>query len=141
MRKISLLIIIVCTGLFAKSQKIDSLFFNLYTDSLKKGTWNYINVDGKLSNGIYLPLTDKQLTFKSSAGSFERNNLWIEKDFKQDSVVVSITSKENPSVKKSITVYIKKKENNEKLKTTEEIMNEIRNQPNSKRKNKKSKNL
>ncbi|MGE5108790.1 MAG: hypothetical protein ACM3H8_14705 [Sphingobacteriales bacterium] len=140
MRKISLLIIIVLTGLLAKSQTIDSLFFNLYTDSLKKGTWNYINVDGKLANGTYLPLTDKHLNFKSSAGNFERNNLWIEKEFKQDSVVVTIILKENPAINKSITIYIKKKENDQRLKTTEEIMNEIKNQPNSKRKNKKSNN-
>lgn len=131
------MLFIVCTGLLAKSQKIDSLFFNLYTDSLKKGTWNYINVDGKLSNGTYLPLTDKHLTFKSSAGSFERNNLWIDKDFKQDSVVVTIALKENPSASKSITIYIKKKENEEKLKTSEEIMNEIRNKPSSKKKKSK----
>lgn len=137
MRKIAVLLIIVCTGLFAKAQKIDSLFFNLYTDSLKKGTWNYINVDGKLASGTYLPLTDKHLTFKSSAGNFERNNLWIDKDYNKDFVVVSITLKENPAINRSITIYIKKKENEEKLKTSEEIMNEIRNKPAAKKKKSK----
>jgi hypothetical protein len=52
--------------------------------------------------------------------------------------VVSITLKENPAVYKSITIYIKKKENDEKLKTTEEILNEIRNKPPSKKKKSKS---
>jgi hypothetical protein len=129
--------IFIIASLVTKAQKIDSVFFNLYTDSLKKGTWNYINVDGKLSSGNYLPLTDRQLEFKASAGSFERNSLWIDRDFKQDSVVVSITLKENPAVYKSITIYIKKKENDEKLKTTEEILNEIRNKPPSKKKKSK----
>lgn len=137
MKKGLLLLFIVLSGLIVKAQKIDSLYFNLYTDSLKKGTWNYINIDGKLSNGTYLPLTDKQLNFQASTGTFERNNLWVEKDFKRDSVVVTITLKENPSVTKSITIYIKKKENEERLKTNEEILNEIRNQSSTRKKKSK----
>lgn len=137
MKKGLLLLFIVLSALIVKAQKIDSLYFNLYTDSLKKGTWNYINIDGKLSNGTYLPLTDKQLNFQASTGTFERNNLWVEKDFKRDSVVVTITLKENPSVTKSITIYIKKKENEERLKTNEEILNEIRNQSSTRKKKSK----
>lgn len=137
MKKGLLLLFIVLSGLIVKAQKIDSLYFNLYTDSLKKGTWNYINIDGKLSNGTYLPLTDKQLNFQASTGTFERNNLWVDKDFKRDSVVVTITLKENPSVTKSITIYIKKKENEERLKTNEEILNEIRNQSSTRKKKSK----
>lgn len=137
MKKGLLLLFIVLSALIVKAQKIDSLYFNLYTDSLKKGTWNYINIDGKLSNGTYLPLTDKQLNFQASTGTFERNNLWVDKDFKRDSVVVTITLKENPSVTKSITIYIKKKENEERLKTNEEILNEIRNQSSTRKKKSK----
>ena len=44
------------------SQKIDSISFHLYTDSLKKGQHNYINVDGKLSNGQWQPLTVQRNT-------------------------------------------------------------------------------
>jgi hypothetical protein len=137
LKKIVLLLIIVCAAKTNHAQKIDSLYFNLYTDSLKKGTWNYINVDGKLSNGSYLPLTNKQLMFKASCGEFERNNLWIGKDFKRDSVVVTISLKENPSVTKSITIYIKKKENEDRLKTNEEILNEIKRQPSTRKKKSK----
>lgn len=136
LKKGLLILLIIFSGLIAKAQKIDSLYFNLYTDSLKKGTWNYINVDGKLSNGTYLPLTNKHLNFKASAGEFERNSLWVDSSYKKDSVVISIALKENPSVKKSITIYIKKKDSDEKLKTTEEILNEIRNQPSGKKKKK-----
>ena len=57
------------------SQKIDSIIFHLYTDSLKKGQHNYINVDGKLSNGHWEPLTSKEIDFSSSAGKFENNDL------------------------------------------------------------------
>ena len=45
-------------GIFsaAGAQKVDSIYFHLYTDSLKKGQHNYINVDGKLSNGSWMPV-------------------------------------------------------------------------------------
>ena len=58
-----------------KAQKVDSLFFNLYTDSLKIGTYNYINVDGKLSNGSWLPLDSMQVIFTSSTGKMTGNIL------------------------------------------------------------------
>jgi len=54
-----LLALIIKSSVFA--QKVDSIYFNLYTDSLKKGQHNYINMDGKLSNGRWMPLTAKKL--------------------------------------------------------------------------------
>ncbi|MBL0056604.1 MAG: hypothetical protein IPP31_10530 [Chitinophagaceae bacterium] len=44
-------------ALFARGQKVENIYVNLYTDSLKKGTFNYINIDGKLSNGRFIPWT------------------------------------------------------------------------------------
>lgn len=102
---------------------MDSLFFNLYTDSLKKGVHNYINVDGKMSNGQWLPLTDKQLIFSSSYGKFEGNSLIIDSSFKGEKVTIKITLRADPNVTKETTVYIKKLFGNEKLKTVEEILN------------------
>jgi len=122
---LSLLIAAFAFGYTVKAQKPDSLFFNLYTDSLKKGTHNYINVDGKFSNGQWLPLTTKHLTFSSTGGKFEENSLFIDKDFKEDSVTITVALKNDNNVRKTITIYIKKKEDNEKLKTDEEILKEI----------------
>ncbi|MEO6720710.1 MAG: hypothetical protein ABIN67_10090, partial [Ferruginibacter sp.] len=65
-----LLFLLIISGSIVKAQKIDSIYVNLYTDSLKKGTYNYINVDGRLSNGSYLPLDSSQIIFKASAGKF-----------------------------------------------------------------------
>jgi hypothetical protein len=95
-------------GYIAKAQKIDSLFFNLYTDSLKRGSWFYINVDAKLSNGKYIPLTAKELDYKISAGKLEGNSMWIEWGFEPDSVVIEAWPKKEPSMKKTITVWVKK---------------------------------
>jgi hypothetical protein len=122
LKKYLLLIII---GFFANklnAQTIDSLYFNLYTDSLKKGTYNYINVDAKLTNGRYLPLTDVQLEFKSSAASFDKNCIVIPFDFKEEKVTITVTLKSNKNISKSITLYIKKKPDDE-LPTKEQIMN------------------
>jgi len=121
-----LLIISLVAGNFAKAQKIDSIYVNLYTDSLKKGTYNYINIDGCLSNGRYLPLDNNDLTFTTSAGEFKGNSLWINKDCKEDKVSIKVILKSNPLLHKEFDIYIKQLPDNEKLKTKEEILNEMK---------------
>jgi hypothetical protein len=116
-----------------KAQKVDSIFFNLYTDSLKKGVHNYINVDGKLSNGRWMPLTTKELNFSASAGSFDGNSLVIDTSFSGEKVVVTAVLKANPSIKKETVIYIKKLANTEQLKTTDEVLNEMK-QPHKRKK-------
>lgn len=117
-------IIAPCT----KAQKPDSIFFNLYTDSLKKGTHNYINVDGKFADGKWLPLTAKDIIFRSTAGRFEDNSLFIDKDFSEEKVTVTAVLKSDPAITRSVTIYIKRNPDNEKLKTTEEILKDIEQQ-------------
>src|SRR5215510_6339041 len=90
------------------SQKIDSIFFHLYTDSLKKGQHNYINVDGKLSNGRWQPLTSKDIQLSSSACEFQGNELVIPGDFKEEKVKIKAELKTNPAIWKEITIWIKK---------------------------------
>ena len=121
-----LLIISLVAGNFAKAQKIDSIYVNLYTDSLKKGTYNYINIDGRLSNGRYLPLDNNDLTFTASAGEFKGNSLWINKDCKENKVSIKVILKSNPLLHKEFEIYIKQLPDNEKLKTKEEILNEMK---------------
>ena len=121
-----LLIISLMAGNFAKAQRIDSIYVNLYTDSLKKGTYNYINIDGRLSNGRYLPLDNNDLTFTASAGEFKGNSLWINKDCKENKVSIKVILKSNPLLHKEFDIYIKQLPDNEKLKTKEEILNEMK---------------
>lgn len=123
MKKYLLLLFIVASGV-AKAQKIDSIYVNLYTDSLKKGTFNYINIDGLLSNGKYLPLDSTDIIFWASAGKFYGNTLWIDKDFATEKVNIKVTLRKNPALHKEFTMYIKKKPDPE-LKTKEELMNEM----------------
>lgn len=123
MKKIFAMLLFLIGAQQAMSQKIDSLFFNLYTDSLKKGTYNYINVDAKLSNGQWLPLTEKQLNFSCPFGKFSGNSLFIDTAFKDEKVTVKVALKSDPSVSREITIYIKKVIVEERLKTVDEILN------------------
>ena len=110
---------------FATAQKFDNIFVNLYTDSLKKGTYNYINVDGLLTNGKYMPLDSTYIIFRASEGKFYGNNLWIDKHFKNDKINIKVVLKENPQISKEFTMYIKKKPDDEKLRTSDELLNEM----------------
>ncbi|HRH50263.1 MAG TPA: hypothetical protein PLP23_16010 [Panacibacter sp.] len=110
----------------AKSQKIDSIYFHLYTDSLKRGVHNYINIDAKIANGKYLPLSDKEITFWSNTGTWQGNDLIIDSTYKADSVVIKAVLKDHPELNKTITIYIKKITANPVLKTESEIINNPR---------------
>lgn len=122
MKKNLLLIVILTAASPLFAQKVDSIYFNLYTDSLKKGQHNYINIDGKLSNGRWLPLTSKDIQFSCSSASFEGNELIIPENFKQEKVTVKAVLKNNPAVWIERTIWIKIKPDGE-LPTKEEIMN------------------
>ncbi len=119
-------IVLLSAALKSKAQKIESIYFHLYTDSLKKGVYNYINVDGKLSNGRYLPLTAKQITFSSNGGIWDGNSLIIDSSFNGDFVEVKAVLKENPGMLKTITIYIKKKPDDTVLKTEKQILDEMK---------------
>jgi hypothetical protein len=117
-------VIFLLASLGAKAQKIESIFINLYTDSLKKGTYNYINVDGLLSNGKYLPLDSTHILFTASAGKFFGNTLLIDKNFTGDSVTIKTVLKKTPTIYKEFVVHIKKKPDDENLKTVDQLLKE-----------------
>lgn len=132
MKTLVLALLITCS-FCASAQKIDSVFVNLYTDSLKKGTYNYINVDGLLANGTYLPLDSNHLTFSSSAGKFYGNSLWIDTCMHSGAVSIRIGLKNDPLYEKFLVLFIKTQAE-EKLKTNEEILAEMRNPTGKKKK-------
>ncbi len=122
-----LLLLFTLAAFTAKSQKIDSIYVNLYTDSLKRGTYNYINVDGLLSNGRYLPLDSTQINFSASAGKFTGNSLWVEHGFAEEKITISVVLKKNPLLRKEFDMYIKQKPDGP-LKTEEEILRGLKQQ-------------
>jgi hypothetical protein len=123
--------ILVITGFIlaanaVSAQKVDSIYFHLYTDSLKKGFYNYINVDGKLSDGSWTPLDSTQVLFLSDAGFFKGNDLFIDSSYTYPTVRVKAILKSNPSVHKEVVIYIRKRGFTEPLKTNEQILDEMR---------------
>jgi hypothetical protein len=121
MKKIILLLILIVSVSALFAQKVDSIYFNLYTDSLKKGQHNYINVDGKLSNGRWMPLTAKDIQFSCSTAEFSGNELIIPDNFKPEKVTVKAVLKNNPAVWLERTIWIKTKPDGA-LPTQEEIL-------------------
>jgi len=119
-----LILLFVTISTLGKAQKIDSIYVHLYTDSLKKGTYNYINIDGKLSDGSYLPLDSTDITFSSTDGKFYGNSLYLPPDFPKDKVNIKAVLKSNPAMSKQFDIYIKKIPDPKKLKTIDEILHE-----------------
>jgi hypothetical protein len=115
------------------AQKVDSIYFHPYTDSLKKGTYNYINVDGKLSDGRWLPMTAREVDLTSSAGTFSGNSLFVDSTFKGQKITIKAVLKENPQIWRELTLYIKTTITYERLKTTDELMEEWKRKANEKK--------
>lgn len=136
MKTILLSLILVSSSLWGKSQKVDSIYFHLYTDSLKKGTHNYINVDGKLSNGKWMPLTAKEITFSSTYGEFEGNELILPMECKVEKVTVKAVLRSDPGTWKETTIWIKKKPDNERLPSREDVLKQPATRNKSKGRNK-----
>ena len=134
MRKVIFLLLLVTIYSSASAQKIDTIHFNLYTDSLKRGFYNYINVDGKLDDDSWIPLDSTNLTFISDEGFFKGNDLFIDSSFTGEFVRVRVILKSNPSITKSLKIYIRKRGFDEPLKTDEEILNGIRSEQKKKKK-------
>jgi hypothetical protein len=116
----------------ASAQKIESIYFNLYTDSLKKGFYNYISIDGRSSDGKWMPLDSTQVTLLSNEGFFKGNDLFIDSSYKGETVKIKAILKSNPSMVKETIIYIRKRGFDEPLKTNEEILNDMRSNPKKK---------
>jgi hypothetical protein len=121
MKYIFVFAVLVTASLISKAQKVDSIYFHLYTDSLKKGTHNYINVDGKTSDGKWKPLTAKEITFSSNYGEFEGNELILPEEPTVQKITVKAVLKSDPNVWKETTIWVKRKPDPE-LPTKEEIL-------------------
>ncbi len=126
MRKFYLFLVLVAVYQLSSAQKIESIAFNLYTDSLKKGFYNYISVDGRYQDGRWQPLDSNTVILSANAGHFKGNDLFIDSSYLRDSIVVRAALRSNPAIWKEIIIYIRKRPFNEPLKTNEEILDEIR---------------
>ena len=137
MKKFAFLLVFFVVAKLGAAQKIDSIYFHLYTDSLKKGFYNYINVDGKTADGRWLPLTANDIVFSTTGDTslrFQDNDLFIDSAYTEETVTVKATLKSNPKIWKEVTIYIRKRGFDEPLKTDQEILGEMNRQQGKKKK-------
>ena len=133
MKKMVILSAFLLPAFFAGAQQpVKDIFFHLYTDSLKKGFFNYINVDGQKANGEWEPLTTKDIRFTLLTDSanaralyFEGNDLFIDSSYTADSIRVRATLDSDSTVVKETTIYLQKR-GFEPLKTEDEIFSDMR---------------
>lgn len=126
-------VLFIVSCLFGKAQRIKNIFVNLYTDSLKRGTYNYINVDGLLQSGNYTPLDSTDIIFWASDGKFYGNTLLVDKNFNKEKITIKVTLRDDPALTKEFTMYIKRKPDDEPLKTTDELLRDLRNNSKNKK--------
>lgn len=136
MKKIFFISILIISGVAVRAQKLDSIFVQLYTDSLKKGTYNYINIDGLFSNGKYLPLDSNHLVFTADEGKFDGNSLWIDPNTKKEKVNIKVYCKHDKKLNKEFAIYVKQKKDDEKLLTSDEILRQYESKSKTKTKRK-----
>ena len=136
-KKLLFLLLFITAHQIISAQKVETISFNLYTDSLKKGFYNYISVDGKYEDGRWMPLDSTQVKFTSNTGFFKGNDIFIDSSYTGDSIVVKAVLRDNPRIWKEVVIYIRKRGFDEPLKTNDEIFEEIRSN-NRKKKNERS---
>ena len=124
--RLVLLLLVTAVSLKAPAQRIENIYFNLYTDSLKKGFYNYINIDGKCTDGTWLPLDTTQVRLTATAGTFKGNDIFIDSSYTGETITVKAVLIKNPSIWKEAVIYIRKRGFDEPLKTGDEIMDEMR---------------
>ncbi|WP_447639834.1 MULTISPECIES: hypothetical protein [Chitinophagaceae] len=115
-------IVLTCNVVHAQQRMVKEIAFHLYTDSLKKGTYNYINVDALLDNGHWFPMDTSRISFASSVGTWYGNNLVVGKDMATDSVKIRAFVKTNPIMMIETTLYFKKNADPQTLPTMQDIM-------------------
>jgi hypothetical protein len=135
MKKILFILIFFALIQSLSAQKIESIHFHLYTDSLIKGFYNYINIDGKTTDGDWLALDSSHIYFTSNTGHFKGNDLFIDSSYVADSIVVKAVLKSNPKLWKQTTIYIQKRGFDEVLKTNDELLDEMQNRQRKKKRN------
>jgi hypothetical protein len=81
-------------------------------------------VDGKLSNGRWMPLSAKEIKFTASACHFSGNELVIPPDFTGEKITIKAELKTDPKQVIERTIWIKKNPDPDKLPSVEEVLKE-----------------
>ena len=78
-------------------------------------------------------LTVQTSYLKAQQVNFFGNSLLVDPNFAGEKITIEVTCRKNAMLHKRFDMYIKKKPDNEQLKTEDELLNEMRNQRKSKK--------
>lgn len=110
MKKLLFLICLPAISVSAVAQNpaLKDIRFNLYADSIKPVLNYYVNVEGVFSNGRILPLDKNDIILEADWGEIHNSEWVIPKRLEKECVVFTATARNNPELRKQITVYIQK---------------------------------
>jgi len=86
---------------------LESIRFNHYADSLKRGIRFYLNVEGSFSSGKIYPLDTAAVKFTASAGKLLGQDLLLNTNDATRTITVTATNKNDPSMSISSTIPVK----------------------------------
>jgi len=86
---------------------LESIRFNHYADSLKRGIRFYLNVEGAFSSGKIYPLDTAAIKFTTSAGKLLGQDLLLNPDDATRAITVTATNKNDPAMSISGTIPVK----------------------------------
>lgn len=93
----------------AQYSELKNIRFNLYADSIKPVLNYYVNVEGEFSDGRILPLDQNDIILEADWGKILNSEWVIPKKLEKDCVVFTATARNNPALRKQVTVYIQKR--------------------------------
>lgn len=105
-----------------KAQQLVRITANLYTDSLKKGFYNYINIEGQHADGSWLPLDSTVVLFYANTGHFQGNDLFVDSGYTASVVRVVVRAKANDRLCIELVIPVRKRGFTEALPAEEKIL-------------------
>lgn len=92
---------------------VKNIYFHLYTDSLKVGVYNYINVDAELYDKRFWPLDTSYIYFSSNLGIWSGNSLILNQGISKDTAIrIRCILKADDRKKIDTILYIKRTQDN-----------------------------
>ncbi len=92
----------------AEKLRLVRIWFNPYADSIKPVLNYYIAVDGEFSDGSFLPMDSSYINLTADHGTLAGNEWVLPKTIDFDRVTFRAEGRNNPALRDSITLWIKK---------------------------------
>lgn len=105
---------------------VEQIRFNLYTDSLKRSTPFYLNVEGRFSSGRIYPLDTGMVAFEKEGGGLLEGNVIALTPGDSDVCILKVYTwlKADPAMRDSAVVPVKKLPDPSSLPTEQQLLDQ-----------------